>query len=166
VIPIGARALAWISKYLEESRPSHDPGKRRWPGVPDAHGRAVRPPRSRAQIDGQSRAKGVLIPLSDLLIGATALEVGYRIVTASFRHFQLIPELNVIQLGGRALFPAYATFDSGPHRQGCASPRHKPALLDPGRCRPSHPENREKGGLCSGVPPCRRRATGFSENRS
>jgi site-specific recombinase XerD len=26
VIPIGARALAWISKYLEESRPSHDPG--------------------------------------------------------------------------------------------------------------------------------------------
>ena len=29
------------------------------------------------QIDGQSQAKGVRIPLSDLLIGASALELGY-----------------------------------------------------------------------------------------
>jgi hypothetical protein len=69
----------------------------------------------------------VLIPLSDLLIGATALELGYRIGTASFRHFQLIPELNVIQLGGRALFPPYATFDSGsPSRMRFAAPQTGP----------------------------------------
>ena len=50
------------------------------------------------QIDGQSRAKGVSIPLSDLLIGVSALELGYGVGTANVRHFQLIPGLNVIQL--------------------------------------------------------------------
>jgi predicted nucleic acid-binding protein len=50
------------------------------------------------QIDGQSQAKGVRIPLSDLLIGASALELGYNVGTANVRHFQLIPGLNVIEL--------------------------------------------------------------------
>ena len=50
------------------------------------------------QIDGQSQAKGVRIPLSDLLIGASALELGYGVGTANVRHFQLIPGLNVVQL--------------------------------------------------------------------
>jgi predicted nucleic acid-binding protein len=45
-----------------------------------------------------TRAKGVRISLSDLLIGAGALELGYRVGTANVRHFQLIPGLNVIQL--------------------------------------------------------------------
>ena len=31
------------------------------------------------QIDGQSQAKGIRIPLSDLLIGASALELGYGV---------------------------------------------------------------------------------------
>ena len=42
------------------------------------------------------RAFGV--PLSDLLIGVTALELGYQIVTHNVRHFRLIPGLNVLQL--------------------------------------------------------------------
>jgi predicted nucleic acid-binding protein len=50
------------------------------------------------RIDGQSQARGVRIPLSDLLIGASALELGYGVGTANFRHFQLIPGLNVTQL--------------------------------------------------------------------
>ena len=50
------------------------------------------------QIDGESQARGVRIPLSDLLIGASALELGNRVGTANIRHFQLIPGLNVIQL--------------------------------------------------------------------
>ena len=49
-------------------------------------------------IDGQSQARGVRIPLSDLLIGASALELGYGVGTANVRHFQLIPGLNLIQL--------------------------------------------------------------------
>ena len=50
------------------------------------------------QIDGQGQAKGIRIPLSDLLIGASALELGYGVGTRNVRHFQLIPGLNVIQL--------------------------------------------------------------------
>jgi hypothetical protein len=50
------------------------------------------------QIDGQSQAQGVRIPLSDLLLGASALEPGYGVGTANVRHFQRIPSLNVIQL--------------------------------------------------------------------
>lgn len=50
------------------------------------------------QIDGLSQAKGISIPLSDLLIGVSALELGYGVGTANTRHFRLIPGLNVIQL--------------------------------------------------------------------
>jgi tRNA(fMet)-specific endonuclease VapC len=50
------------------------------------------------QIDGQGQARGVRIPLSDLLIGASALELSYSVGTANTRHFHLIPGLNVIQL--------------------------------------------------------------------
>ena len=50
------------------------------------------------QIDGQSQAKGIRVPLSDLLIGASALELGNSVGTANVRHFELIPGLKVIQL--------------------------------------------------------------------
>ena len=35
------------------------------------------------QIDGESAARGVTLPLSDLLIAVTALELGYRVATVS-----------------------------------------------------------------------------------
>ena len=50
------------------------------------------------QIDGQSQATGVRIPLSDLLIGTSAMELGYAVGTANVRHFRLIPGLTVVQL--------------------------------------------------------------------
>jgi len=50
------------------------------------------------KIDGQYQAQGVRIPLSDLLIGVTALELGYRVGTANVRHFRLIPGLSVVEL--------------------------------------------------------------------
>jgi predicted nucleic acid-binding protein len=50
------------------------------------------------RIDGRSQAKGVRIPLSDLLIGVSALELGYGVGTANVRHFELIPGLRVIQI--------------------------------------------------------------------
>jgi len=50
------------------------------------------------RIDGQSQAKGIRIPLSHLLIGATALELGYRVATHNLRHFRLIPDLDIIAL--------------------------------------------------------------------
>ena len=48
------------------------------------------------QIDGESAAKGVTLPLSDLLIGITALDIGYSVATGNVRHFQAIPGLSVV----------------------------------------------------------------------
>jgi predicted nucleic acid-binding protein len=48
------------------------------------------------QIDGESKARGVTLPLSDLLIGVTALELGYRVATSNVRHFQAIPGVYVV----------------------------------------------------------------------
>jgi tRNA(fMet)-specific endonuclease VapC len=48
------------------------------------------------RIDGQERARGIVIPSMDLLIGATALEIGYSVATFNLRHFRMIPGLQVI----------------------------------------------------------------------
>lgn len=50
------------------------------------------------KIDGEQQSRGIIIPFGDLLIGATALEVGYSMLTVNVRHFRLIPGLTVIQL--------------------------------------------------------------------
>jgi len=50
------------------------------------------------KIGGQQAAKGVRIPFEDLLIGATALDLGFAAVTRNVRHFRLIPDLLVVQL--------------------------------------------------------------------
>jgi len=50
------------------------------------------------QLDGESQARGIRIPLSDLLIGVTALELGYSVGTANLRHFRQVPGLSVVQL--------------------------------------------------------------------
>ena len=50
------------------------------------------------QIDGQMQARGIRIPLSDLLIGTTALELEYRVGTANVRHFQQIEGLEIVRL--------------------------------------------------------------------
>jgi predicted nucleic acid-binding protein len=50
------------------------------------------------KIDGEQRSRGVTIPFGDLLIGATALEVGYSLLTVNARHFRLVPGLTVVKL--------------------------------------------------------------------
>lgn len=50
------------------------------------------------QIDGESQARGVRIPLPDLIIGVTALELGFSVGTANLRHFQTVPGLKVVRL--------------------------------------------------------------------
>ena len=49
-------------------------------------------------VDGRSQAKGVRLPLSDLLIGVTALELGFGVGTSNLRHFRLVPGLSIVQL--------------------------------------------------------------------
>jgi len=48
------------------------------------------------KLDGEQQSRGVVIPFSDLLIGATALVLGYKVLTANPRHFQAIPGLSVV----------------------------------------------------------------------
>lgn len=50
------------------------------------------------RLDGEQQERGVTIPFADLLIGATALLLGYSMLTVNLRHFRLIPGLSVVQL--------------------------------------------------------------------
>jgi tRNA(fMet)-specific endonuclease VapC len=49
------------------------------------------------RVEGEQAARGVSIAFEDLLIGATALHLGYGVLTLNARHFQLIPGLSVVQ---------------------------------------------------------------------
>ena len=49
------------------------------------------------KIDAEQQKRGVVIPFADLLIGATALSLGYSVLTVNLRDFQRIPGLSVIQ---------------------------------------------------------------------
>jgi len=51
-----------------------------------------------ARIGSAQAAKGITIPLADLIIGACALELGYAIGTANVRDFNRIPGLNILRL--------------------------------------------------------------------
>lgn len=45
------------------------------------------------RIDGKLQSEGKKVPLGDLLIGTTALELGCAVVTHNVRHFEMIPDL-------------------------------------------------------------------------
>lgn len=49
-------------------------------------------------MDGENQARGVRLPLSDLLIAVTALELGHGVATANVRHFAMVPGLTVTQM--------------------------------------------------------------------
>jgi tRNA(fMet)-specific endonuclease VapC len=48
------------------------------------------------RIEGDGALRGITIPFEDLLIGATALHLGFGVVTANVRHFRAIPGLSVV----------------------------------------------------------------------
>ncbi len=50
------------------------------------------------QIQAEQMAQGVSIAFQDLLIGVTALHLGYDLVTLNVRHFEKIPGLRVISV--------------------------------------------------------------------
>ena len=51
-----------------------------------------------ARVGAEQAAKGITLPLADLIIGACALELGYSIGTSNARDFNRIPGLHVIHL--------------------------------------------------------------------
>lgn len=50
------------------------------------------------RIEGEQAAKGISIAIEDLIIGATALHLGFDITTLNVRHFQAIPGLKVLSI--------------------------------------------------------------------
>lgn len=50
------------------------------------------------RLDGENQARGLKVPLPDLLIGVTALELGYGVGTANLRHLKQIPGLTVLEI--------------------------------------------------------------------
>lgn len=50
------------------------------------------------RIEGQQGAKGIRLAFEDLLIGATALHLGYTVATLNPRDFERVPGLSVVQL--------------------------------------------------------------------
>lgn len=50
------------------------------------------------RIEGEQAAKGVSIAVADLIIGATALQLGFDVVTLNVKHFVVIPGLKVVSL--------------------------------------------------------------------
>jgi tRNA(fMet)-specific endonuclease VapC len=49
------------------------------------------------RIEGEQAAQGVTIAFEDLLIAATALQLGFGVATGNLRHFQVVPDLAVVQ---------------------------------------------------------------------
>ena len=50
------------------------------------------------RVGAKQAAKGITLPLAELIIGACALELGYAIGTVNVRDFNRIPGLNIIRL--------------------------------------------------------------------
>jgi tRNA(fMet)-specific endonuclease VapC len=50
------------------------------------------------KIEGEQMARSVTIAFQDLLIGATALYLDFRVITLNVRHFEKIPGLAVVSL--------------------------------------------------------------------
>jgi len=48
------------------------------------------------RIEGQQEAKGIQFAFEDLVIGVTALHLGYAVMTLNTRHFHQIPGLSVV----------------------------------------------------------------------
>jgi tRNA(fMet)-specific endonuclease VapC len=54
--------------------------------------------RKAGRIDAELQSKGIRIAVPDLLIGVSALELGYGVGSANSRHFERIPGLTVTKL--------------------------------------------------------------------
>ncbi len=48
------------------------------------------------RIEGERGSKGISTPFEDLVIGVTALRLGFDVASLNLRHFQLIPNLKVV----------------------------------------------------------------------
>lgn len=92
--------------------------------------------RKAGRIDAEQQERGVRIAFPDLLIGVSALDLGYAVATSNVRHFGLIPNLLVQRLCAKE--PEETSPKTG-ERPVC--PPHCPALSPhcPPHCPPHFP---------------------------
>ena len=50
------------------------------------------------RIEGEQAAKGIAIAFEDLVIGATALYLGFDVATLNVKHFERVPGLKIVAL--------------------------------------------------------------------
>ncbi len=50
------------------------------------------------RVEGEQAAQGITIDFEDLVIGVTALHLGFDVATINMKHFQHIPGLNVVTI--------------------------------------------------------------------
>ena len=67
-------------------------------GTVPVHPLTVELARKAGRIDAELQGKGIRIAVPDLLIGVSALKLGYGIGSANLRHFERIPGLTVTKL--------------------------------------------------------------------
>ncbi len=54
--------------------------------------------RRAGRIDAEQQERGIRVAFQDLLIGVSALELGYAVGTSNLRHFRMIPNLAVTEI--------------------------------------------------------------------
>jgi tRNA(fMet)-specific endonuclease VapC len=50
------------------------------------------------RIEGEQAANGITVAFEDLIIGATAIHLGFDVATLNVKHFRLIPSLKIVAL--------------------------------------------------------------------
>jgi predicted nucleic acid-binding protein len=60
----------------------------------------VETPKLAGRLEGEGAEQGVNVPFEDLLIAATALELGFSFVTGNVRHFERILGITVLPAWG------------------------------------------------------------------
>lgn len=88
--------MAWLGANTAERRVSRQQFLNELMAVLPVHPVTVSVALRAGQIDGENSARGVRVALSDLLIGVTALELGYRVATANVRHFGIVLGLEIV----------------------------------------------------------------------
>jgi tRNA(fMet)-specific endonuclease VapC len=100
---LSAVTIVELTHGIYRAKNDADRGRRRTFTEELCHDMTVHPvtleiARLAGQIEGEQAALGISIPFEDLLIGTTALYLGYGVVTLNVRHFRLIPNLTVVDL--------------------------------------------------------------------
>ncbi len=102
-IAISTVSVVELSHGIYRARTEADSLRRRIFAEGVFHGLIVHPmtmeiAQLAGRIEGEQAAKGITIDFEDLVIGATALHLGFDVATANLKHFQRIPGLNVVTL--------------------------------------------------------------------